>query len=1095
VVAGVAIWSPVITPVTALGFHGALVTASPPPTLAPGAVTSYRLTFRNTGIVAWQRGTEKQVTLGVSGDSASHAEAGLAEGWISPTRIATTAEEFVLPGTVGTFAFSVRAPANPGVYRVPVRLVVDGLTWLDHEPVDLVVSSDLGFHAQLVEHSGHLTLRPGDTSAPLTVRIRNTGAKAWVRGVAGQQLNLGVAGDDRSLSALGVGWPAPDRVAAQTESRVGPGGTATFTFRVRAPTTPGTYPLRLRPVVDGVVWLEDDGLVSLIRVVTSSAAVESAEEPIATADKVSLGLPSFTLGASVDPTSAVAGGSVMITASLTATTAGTALVGIEVFAPGGGAVAYQSWFHNQSFTRGQQRTYDVTWGVPVGASPGTYSVKISAYSPGWKTLYDAKNPAASFAIAAALAAPTAAPATSEPSSGTAVPTASTLLSGTAGPAPTASPQQTPVPTSAPLAPDPSFTLGASVAPATVAAGSSTTVSATVTSATATSALVDIEIWDAGGANVRHQVWFDNQSFAAGQQRTYTVTWQVPTTTVPGTYVVVIGVYAAGWATRYAWTNSAATFSVTAASTPTPAPTATAAPPTPTPATTVAPGTTPSFTMTASAVPTSVTAGGSVNVTAVVTSLTAVSALVSVEIWDAGGVSAKYGASFDNQSFAAGQQRSYPITWQVPPSAATGPYIVVIGVYAPGWTTRYSWTNSAATFSVTAATPSPTPAPTTAPTPAPIATPGPSAGPTGVQLPAAPAAYTVPAGAVQVATSAQLVAALSGTTPRDIVLADGVYDNPVSFANPNGHRLYAARLLGATLTAGINVASNSGQPNPLVRGIAFDVSDPAKTFQGRVIFSWGASKGLRVLDSTFNGHRVLAAAVYASQPDGLVVQRVQARDFTDWGVVADNNVQGSVLAVPILLEDIDVSGVSRAVPKSSEGRAEACVGVGNTATVRRVRARNCAWMGVETMNSSYGSFFSDLDIDGGPYAGMPAGAGSLGSVGLYIEHFTSRTTFQRMRIGPSLAYGVVCEGTDPNGAQWGGVSASIDNVIQDSTMESAQVGVLMGWATTRTTTRRVTFRNQYVAGITDFNGINNAYYDNDYSGMQPGALPVSSVWWR
>jgi hypothetical protein len=372
---------------------------------------------------------------------------------------------------------------------------------------------------------------------------------------------------------------------------------------------------------------------------------------------------------------------------------------------------------------------------------------------------------------------------------------------------------------------------------------------------------------------------------------------------------------------------------------------------------------------------------------------------------------------------------------------------------------------------------------------------PSPGPTAPGAPFPPAPYTVPAGALQVSTSAQLVSALAGTTPRDIVLADGVYDNPVSFANPNGHRLYAARLLGATLTAGINVASSSGQPGALVRGIAFDVADPAKTSSGRVIFSWGTSRNTQVLDSTFNGHKVLTAAVWAYQPDGLVVQRVQIRDFTDWGVVADNNVAGSTLAVPILIEDIDVANITRAVPRTGGGMAEACVGIGNTATVRRVKARNCAWMGVTTMNATGNSLLEDLDIDGGPAAGMPAGAGSQGSVGLYIEHLTWNTTFQRMRIGPSLSYGVVCEGTDPNGAAWNGVSASIDNVIQDSTIESGQVGVLMGWATTRTTTRRVTFRSQYVAAITDYLGVNNSYYGNDYSGILPGALAVSPVWWR
>ena len=68
--------------------------------------------------------------------------------------------------------------------------------------------------------------------------------------------------------------------------------------------------------------------------------------------------------------------------------------------------------------------------------------------------------------------------------------------------------------------------------------------------------------------------------------------------------------------------------------------------------------------------------------------------------------------------------------------------------------------------------------------------------------------------MHVATSSELLAALAAATPSDIVLADGVYDNPTPFENPNGHRLYAARVLGATLTAGVNAfTGGSGSAEP------------------------------------------------------------------------------------------------------------------------------------------------------------------------------------------------------------------------------------------------------------------------------------------
>src|SRR5207253_6795175 len=221
--------------------------------------------FPKFGIAPWQRGGKAQVNLGIVGDSTRFADEGVAVGWMNAARPATTAEQIVLPGMIGTFTFAIRAPATPGTYHIPLRPVVDGLTWLEDDKASLVVTSDLGFHSQLVDQALNPTLQPGQLSDPLTLRFRNTGARTWSKGVLGQQVNLGIVSDDRSLSGLASGWPTLDRVAVQTEPTVGPSGVASFTFRVRAPLTPGIYPLRLRPVVDGLTWLEDEGVVTLDR--------------------------------------------------------------------------------------------------------------------------------------------------------------------------------------------------------------------------------------------------------------------------------------------------------------------------------------------------------------------------------------------------------------------------------------------------------------------------------------------------------------------------------------------------------------------------------------------------------------------------------------------------------------------------------------------------------------------------------------------------------------------------------------------------------------------------------------------------------------
>ena len=351
-------------------------------------------------------------------------------------------------------------------------------------------------------------------------------------------------------------------------------------------------------------------------------------------------------------------------------------------------------------------------------------------------------------------------------------------------------------------------------------------------------------------------------------------------------------------------------------------------------------------------------------------------------------------------------------------------------------------------------------------------------PADVDPPAPPAAYAVPEGAVQVSTSAGLAAALAASGPLDIALADGVYDNPGPFLNPNGHRLWAANVGRATLKAGISLGGNWGPGQGLVRGIAFDVDDPAKVLHGGIIHVWGTGRGSSVLDVTLDGNGVIEAGLIARQPEGLVVTRVAARNFTGYGVLVDqNSVDAHVSDVP-LLEDLDVAHVSRPVRRSSNGRAEACLWIGNTAIVRRVRTRDCAWEGIWTGSSARGALFEHLDIDGS-------------STGIYMEHFTRGTIFQRMRVGPNVDKGMNCEWADPS---WDSLPGCTDNLIQDSYFDTRVAGVYLDEGTTRTTVRRSIFVNQKWAAIGDYRGIDNLgdTYGNDYRGLAPGAVPVSDA---
>jgi glucose/arabinose dehydrogenase len=254
------------------GWHAAFVDQSPWPKLAPGSTSAYTVRFRNIGTEAWVRGAPapgRQANLGIPGDDRSYSFLGV--NWPAPDRPAVQAEASVRPGEIASFTFTVRAPAQPGLYRIPLRPVVDGITWLEDAGVFLVIDVDLGFHSAWVSQSPWPTVQAGTVGGPYAVTFRNTGTRSWKKGIANEQANLGIVGDDRSFATWAVDWPSADRVAIQTETDVAPGANATFTFRFRAPSTNGTYPIALRPVIDGVTWMEDQG-VYLVVAVTGGAS-------------------------------------------------------------------------------------------------------------------------------------------------------------------------------------------------------------------------------------------------------------------------------------------------------------------------------------------------------------------------------------------------------------------------------------------------------------------------------------------------------------------------------------------------------------------------------------------------------------------------------------------------------------------------------------------------------------------------------------------------------------------------------------------------------------------------------------------------------
>jgi hypothetical protein len=398
-----------------------------------------------------------------------------------------------------------------------------------------------------------------------------------------------------------------------------------------------------------------------------------------------------------------------------------------------------------------------------------------------------------------------------------------------------------------------------------------------------------------------------------------------------------------------------------------------------------------------------------------------------------------------------------------------------------------------------------------PAPAPSSSPTELESPSGAVAapPAPPRTYAVPANAVVVRTASELATAVASSTPRDIVLEDGVYTRTSALGISVGHRLWARTLGGATLRFGLILGGNFGTGGQELRGLRIDVTDPALAFQGAAVNTWGAAgQHVGIYDSWILGNRALSAGVRAHQTNGLKVQRVVVRGFIDWGVFFQAYYPAYLTdnpAVKPLITDADISSVHRPVRGASDGRAEAGLWAGVGCTCARIKIRDTGWSGVETAGNVNNGVFEDLDI-GDVHGTVPAGgpglAGTRTGVGIYVEHYTRSTVFRRVHVhaggGVKPRVGANTEWADPGyvgtNPMDSFVGAAFDVVFEDSTFDTTHDGLFLTDAT-RTTVRRVTFVGQKYAGIRDFmtsgTGHSTTRGDNTLR-MQSGAVAYTTV---
>ncbi len=124
------------------GFHASWYGQSGYPTLCPGERSSAVVAFYNSGSRGWVSGGMGEVAyLGTwNGDPGQdeptvlggNGELGSPQtGWPRYNRVAAQPSDYVGPGQVAWFQFAIQAPDRPGFYRLYIRPLVEGATWME----------------------------------------------------------------------------------------------------------------------------------------------------------------------------------------------------------------------------------------------------------------------------------------------------------------------------------------------------------------------------------------------------------------------------------------------------------------------------------------------------------------------------------------------------------------------------------------------------------------------------------------------------------------------------------------------------------------------------------------------------------------------------------------------------------------------------------------------------------------------------------------------------------------------------------------------------------------------------------------------------
>lgn len=240
--------------------------------LKPNTTYYAEVTAKNNGNTTWRNSGANPVRLGTSHpndrNSAFHDNS-----WTTRNRAATLVETTVGPGETGTFRFTMTTPASYGTHKEYFQLVSEGKAWFNdigfHFPIVVAPPTALSKIIEQRVYTNDSKTTPLSTTnianssrIYFAIKVRNYGNTTW-RNSGANPVHLAISRTSSKTSNFyDSSWVASNRMALLTESTVAPGEVGTFGFWMKLPnkTNGTTMTEYFRPVVEGQMWMNDEGM-------------------------------------------------------------------------------------------------------------------------------------------------------------------------------------------------------------------------------------------------------------------------------------------------------------------------------------------------------------------------------------------------------------------------------------------------------------------------------------------------------------------------------------------------------------------------------------------------------------------------------------------------------------------------------------------------------------------------------------------------------------------------------------------------------------------------------------------------------------------